>query len=131
MTDVDLAQLAARLQRLENVESIKRLIVRYAQGADSGNDVNVMLPLFTEDAVWDGGERFGGHPGKQTIREFLSQSGAFIGWTLHYVVSPPWSWPWTGRPPPRSGSAGRMTARWSNRPTEAGASPGWRSISSC
>lgn len=88
MPDVDLARLAACLQRLEDVEAIKRLIVRYAQGADRGNDVNVMLPLFTEDAVWDGGERFGGHPGKQTIREFLSQSGAFIGWTLHYVVSP-------------------------------------------
>lgn len=88
VTDVDLARLAARLQRLEDVEAIKRLIVRYAQGADRGNDVNVMPPLFTEDAVWDGGERFGAHLGKQAIREFLSQSGAFIGWTLHYMVSP-------------------------------------------
>ena len=133
VTDVDLARLAARLQRLEDVESIKRLIVHHAQGADRGNDVNVMLPLFTEDAVWDGGERFGVHPWKPAIREFLSQSGAFIGWTLHYMTwcRPTWSWPRTGRLPPRSGSAGRMTARWSNRPTEAGASPGWRSISSC
>ena len=85
--DVDLARLAARLQWLEDVEAIKRLIVRYAQGADRGNDVNVMLPLFT-DAVWDGGERFGVHAGKPAIQEFLSQSGAFIGWTLHYMVSP-------------------------------------------
>ncbi len=84
----DLAQLAARLQRLEDAQAIKRLIVRYAQGADRGNDVDVMLPLFTEDAVWDGGERFGVHAGKPAIREFLSQSGAFIGWTLHYMVSP-------------------------------------------
>lgn len=88
VTDVDLVRLAACLQRLEDVESIKRLIVRYAQGADRGNDVDVMLPLFTEDAVWDGGERFGVHAGKPAIREFLSQSGAFIGWTLHYMVSP-------------------------------------------
>ena len=88
MTDVDLTRLAARLQRLEDAEAIRRLIVRYAQGADRGNDVDVMLPLFTEDAVWDGGERFGVHAGKQAIREFLSQSGAFIGWTLHYMVSP-------------------------------------------
>lgn len=88
VTDVDLARLAARLQRLEDVEAIKRLIVRYAQGADRGNDVNVMLPLFTEDMVWDGDERFGVHAGKPAIREFLSQSGAFIGWTLHYMVSP-------------------------------------------
>ena len=55
---------------------------------DRGNDVNVMLPLFTEDAAWDGDARFGVHAGKPAIREFLSQSGTFIGWTLHYMVSP-------------------------------------------
>lgn len=88
MSDVDLDQLAARLQRLEDVEAIKRLITRYAQGADRGNDTDIMLPLFTDDGVWDGGERFGVHKGKSAIREFLSQTGSFIGWTLHYMVAP-------------------------------------------
>ena len=88
MVDVDVQQLAARVQRLEDIEAIKRVIVRYAQGADRGNDTDIMIPLFTDDAVWDGGERFGVYQGTEAIRQFLSESGSFIGWTLHYMISP-------------------------------------------
>lgn len=84
----DRDDLAARLQRLEDIEAIKWLIVRYAQGADEGNNVDMLLPLFAEDAVWDAGERFGRYEGKAAIREFLLGSHSFIGWTLHYMVSP-------------------------------------------
>lgn len=80
--------LAARLQRLEDIEAIKWMIVRYAQGADQNNNVDIMLPLFADDAVWDAGERFGRYKGKQAIQDFLKGSGSFIGWTLHYMVSP-------------------------------------------
>ena len=80
--------LAARIQRLEDIEAIKWMIVRYAQGADQHNNVDIMLPLFADDAVWDAGERFGRYEGKQAIYEFLKGSGSFIGWTLHYMVSP-------------------------------------------
>ncbi len=88
MADVDVQQLAARVQRLEDIEAIKLLVVRYAQGADRGNDIDIMIPLFADDGVWDGGERFGVYTGKEAIRQFLSESGSFIGWTLHYMVSP-------------------------------------------
>ena len=80
--------LAARIRRLEDIEAIKWMIVRYAQGADQHNNVDIMLPLFADDAVWDAGERFGRYEGKQAIYEFLKSSGSFIGWTLHYMVSP-------------------------------------------
>ena len=80
--------LAARIQRLEDIEAIKWLIVRYAQGADQNNNVDILMPLFAEDAVWDAGERFGRYEGKAAIRDFLLGSGSFIGWTLHYMVSP-------------------------------------------
>lgn len=80
--------LATRIQRLEDIEAIKWLIVRYAQGADQNNNVDIMIPLFAEDAVWDAGERFGRYEGKAAIRDFLLSSGSFIGWTLHYMVSP-------------------------------------------
>ena len=42
--------LSARIQRLEDVEAIKWLIVQYARGADRNNDVNILMPLFTDDA---------------------------------------------------------------------------------
>lgn len=82
------SDLAARVQRLEDIEAIKLMVTRYAQGADRGNDVEIMLPLFAENGVWDGGERFGRYAGKETIREFLLGTHAFIGWTLHFMVSP-------------------------------------------
>ena len=80
--------LAARIRRLEDIEAIKWMIVRYAQGADQHNNVDIMLPLFADDAVWDAGERFGRYEGKHAIYDFLKGSGSFIGWTLHYMVSP-------------------------------------------
>ena len=80
--------LARRIQRLEDIEAIKWMIVRYAQGADQHNNTDILMPLFAEDAVWDAGERFGRYVGKQAIHDFLKGSGSFIGWTLHYMVSP-------------------------------------------
>ena len=82
-----LAELAAKLQRLEDIEAIKWLITRYAQGADDGNDINVMLPLFTDDIVF-AAEGLGRFEGKAAVREMLLGSPAFIRRTLHYMVSP-------------------------------------------
>ena len=42
-----------RLQRLEDIESIKQLIARYAKAADHNGDPDMVRPLFTEDAVWN------------------------------------------------------------------------------
>ena len=75
MAEVDVQQLAARVQRLEDIEAIKLLVVRYAQGADRGNDPDIMVPLFADTGVWDGGERFGVYTGKEAIRQFLAESG--------------------------------------------------------
>ena len=70
MADVDVQQLAARVQRLEDIEAIKLLVVRYAQGADRGNDTDILSPVCADDGVWDGGERFGVYTGKEAIRQF-------------------------------------------------------------
>jgi hypothetical protein len=99
--------LTARIQRLEDIEAIKWMIVRYAQGADQHN-VDIMLPLFADDAVWDAGERFGRYEGKPAIYEFLKGSGSFIGWTLHYMVSPQSKLRTTEIRPRRSGICGRQ-----------------------
>jgi hypothetical protein len=49
----------ARLARLEAIEAIRELKARYADVCDTGYDPVRMRPVFTEDAVWDGGPRFG------------------------------------------------------------------------
>jgi hypothetical protein len=82
-----LEELAAKIQRLEDIEAIKWLITRYAQGADEGNNIDIMLPLFTEDVVWEA-KGLGRYEGKAAVREMLLGSPAFIRGTIHYMVSP-------------------------------------------
>lgn len=80
--------LEQRVKRLEGIESIRRLIARYAHGADRRNDPVIMRPLFTDDAVWEC-KGFGRHQGGDEIAESLAKIGRdSIVWTLHYMTSP-------------------------------------------
>jgi hypothetical protein len=53
--------LEQRLRRLEDIEEIKKLKARYCEACDRGwdgrasHDLEKIVALFTEDAVWDGG----------------------------------------------------------------------------
>jgi hypothetical protein len=86
--------LAARVQRLEDIEAIKQLKTRYAQGADDKNQtklpLDVRMSFFSEDAVFEieregRPERYEGRP---TIREFLLKGYAAIPWSIHYMIAP-------------------------------------------
>ncbi|MEX6725829.1 nuclear transport factor 2 family protein [Parapedomonas caeni] len=84
----ELAALAVRLDRLESIEAIRRLVATYAQGADRRNDPAIMRPLFADDAVWEaaGFSRF---DGGDAIAEGISAIARDqITWSLHYMVSP-------------------------------------------
>jgi len=83
-----LESLAARVQRLDDVEAIKGLLVLYAQGSDKQNDPDIMVPLFTEDAVFDVGSGYGTYVGHEAIRKFLEGAPNIIKWSLHYMISP-------------------------------------------
>lgn len=83
-----LESLAARIQRHEDIEAIKYLLIRYAQGSDRQNDPDIMVPLFTEDAVFDIGSGYGTYVGHKTIRKFLEGAPNIIKWSLHYMISP-------------------------------------------
>lgn len=80
--------LAARIGRLEDIEAIKQLKARYAQGCDPTHNVEFLMSLFTEDAVFDVGERYGRYEGKAAIRKFLQGADGIIPWAIHYVISP-------------------------------------------
>ena len=58
-----MATLEERIQRLEDIEAIKNLKARYAAVCDDKYNPEEAIKLFTEDAVWDGGEDFGVHKG--------------------------------------------------------------------
>jgi SnoaL-like domain len=80
--------LEARIGRLEAVEEIRVLKARYADVCDTGYDPERMAPFFTDDAVWDGGERFGRYEGLDAIRGFFAGGSSQITWALHYMVAP-------------------------------------------
>lgn len=80
--------LETRLARLEAVEEIRALKARYAAVCDTGYDPDGMTPLFTTDAVWDGGDRFGRHEGIDAIRAFFAGVSSQIVWALHYMLNP-------------------------------------------
>jgi hypothetical protein len=78
----------ARLAKLEAVEKIRALKARYADVCDTGYNPERMVPLFTSDAVWDGGERFGRYEGIDAIYGFFRDVSKQITWALHYMVAP-------------------------------------------
>jgi len=78
--------LEERIQRLEDIESIRRLKIRYAELCDAQYDPDGLASLFTDDAVYDGGSDFEVHQGKQAIRAFYAGLSTPITFALHYVI---------------------------------------------
>ena len=80
--------LETRITRLEDIETIKGMVVAYARGADRKNDPEILAPLYTKDAVWEA-EGFGRHEGIADIsKAMVDVARETILWSLHYMVSP-------------------------------------------
>jgi hypothetical protein len=77
---------AQRLATLESIESIRRLKYRYAQYSDERRP-REMADLFTEDGVWDGGERFGYAAGREAIYAFILEAWDELQWAAHFVTN--------------------------------------------
>lgn len=79
--------LEQAVAKLQAAEEIKRLKARYADVCDTGYDPERMRPLFTDDAVWDGG-RFGRYEGFEAVHGFFAGVSEQITWALHYMIAP-------------------------------------------
>ena len=79
--------LRTRSRKLQAAEDIRHLKARYARVCDTGYKPEGMAPLFTKDAVWDGG-RFGRYEGIDAICGFFDGVSADIVWALHYMIAP-------------------------------------------
>jgi len=55
------------VRRLEDIEAVKQLKYRYAAFCDQDYDPDGLAPLFTENAIWDGGI-MGRYEGRDAIR---------------------------------------------------------------
>ncbi len=82
-------ELAARVQRLEDLAGIQELKARYCAGCDDDHNSETLSALFVEDGVWDfvGTARCEGIP---AIREFMDnlRSSGTIRNSAHMVTNP-------------------------------------------
>ena len=79
--------LERRIQTLEDIEEIKRLKHRYCAACDNNFDADAIASLFTENAVWDGGN-FGKLEGREAIRSFFQNASKNMPFAIHMVLNP-------------------------------------------
>ena len=79
--------LEQQVERLTAIEDIKQMKARYCAYADNGYDPEGMATLFTEDAIWDGGD-FGRYEGVEAIKKFFAGISDDIIFAIHPVMNP-------------------------------------------
>lgn len=83
-----MTELTDRIAKLEAVEAIKILKARYARACDPVPDADRIAAMYVEDGVFDCGELFGVHHGREAIRRHFSRGPEMIKWALHLIGSP-------------------------------------------
>ena len=83
-----LEELEKRVQALEDLEAIKKFKAFYAKACDDKYNPELMMEVFTEDAVWDGGKEFGVYRGRKEIYDFFKQVSESIVFAVHYFIAP-------------------------------------------
>jgi len=84
---MNLEDLERRLRVLEDIETIKKLKARYCAYCDNNYDADGIAALFTEEAVWDGGN-FGRYEGREAIRTFFRGAPRIFPFAIHQVMNP-------------------------------------------
>ncbi len=79
--------LERRIRKLEDIEEIKQLKHRYCAACDDSFDADAIASVFTEDAVWDGGD-FGKLNGREEIRGFFQDADKRMPFAVHNVLNP-------------------------------------------
>jgi len=82
----DLPDLAVRLGKLEATQEIRKLKMDYAKLCDAGYPPAEISAMFTDDAVWDGGEKFGVHQGRQAIYDFFEGVSKDLVFAIHFMI---------------------------------------------
>jgi len=84
---MDHDELARKVQKLDDLEAIKRLKHRYCAYCDDNYNPDGIADLFVEDAVWDGGD-FGRYVGREAVRDFFRGAPKVMSFAAHQVMNP-------------------------------------------
>jgi SnoaL-like domain len=83
---MNLEELAKRITRLEDLESIKQLKARYCSICDDDHNPDRITSVFSEDGVWEArGINASGHA---AIRELFVGFQKSISFSQHMVMNP-------------------------------------------
>ncbi|MDF2014697.1 nuclear transport factor 2 family protein [Priestia megaterium] len=81
-------EMEKEIQKLVDIEAIKQLKYTYAEICDDNHNPNRICSVFTEDAIWDGGEQFGKFSGHDQIREAFADFSKSIDLSRHHMTNP-------------------------------------------
>lgn len=84
------SSLEKRLTRLEDIESIRRVMLRYAEGIDDNFDPDAIAACFTEDAKWSiqpSTPATGTPHGRSEIRDLFAGLKSVYTWTMHNMTN--------------------------------------------
>jgi hypothetical protein len=76
------SDLEQRVQRLEDIEAIKRLQSEYGRCIDRGYDLEGLARLFVEDAVWES-NAFGAYQNRQEFLDGQARIAKGVRWGFH------------------------------------------------
>ncbi len=82
-----MSSLEVRLQRIEDIEAIRRLKYEYAYLCDDGYRAEALAGLFTRDGVWDGGDEYGRYTGRGEIASYWRQCAQGIPFAMHFILN--------------------------------------------
>ncbi|MDD3447006.1 MAG: nuclear transport factor 2 family protein [Zavarzinia sp.] len=87
-TDAEVANLRARLDRLESRDAVRRLMAAYMQGCDDRLGAGI-ADLFWPDGIWEGlGGAAGGRlVGREAIAKSFAAAPARLTFTTHYLTN--------------------------------------------
>ena len=78
--------IETRMTRIESLEEIRSLKAHYCDLCDEGYDADALTALFTEDAVWDGGD-LGKFEGRDRIHRFFSNMPNVMSFAIHHITN--------------------------------------------
>lgn len=79
--------LEARIQRLEDIESIKQLKALYCEICDDDHNPDRIVTIFTDDGIWEG-KGIGTATGHAEIRALFERFQKMMSFSQHMTMNP-------------------------------------------
>lgn len=84
---MDVAELEKRITRMEDIEAIKQLKMRYSHICDDDHNPDVIASVFAEDGIWESDD-FGKAVGHEEIRELFRGFKKMFNFSQHNMMNP-------------------------------------------